>query len=81
VDVALPCVTEIGNEDSLPIGVDSSLQLLAIQSKSFNVELGEFSDSGLPIRVWNDSQSANGHINFATVSVRRGAKSPDRGNA
>jgi hypothetical protein len=40
-DIALGCMAVMGNKDSPPIDVDSSLQLLAIQFKSFNADLSQ----------------------------------------
>jgi hypothetical protein len=70
MNVATAAVSVIGNEESLPMDIDSSLQILAIQSKSFRVEIGELVDGFLPIRVSNGGLSAAGDLNFATVSNR-----------
>jgi len=70
MQIAMTAVKVIGDEESNASDLDSSLQLLSVKSKSFNLEIGEAQDDILPFKVWNNPESAARNLNFAKVSDR-----------
>jgi hypothetical protein len=70
LDVALAAVVAVGDEKSVPGDADSALQLLAVRSDSFELEVSGLDEGFLTLRVWKGEKSATGRLLFESVSGR-----------